>query len=427
MKIKHLFVLFVVVLHAIFLVLSLHLLQQSPWLFLAAEAVIIGSIVLSAVIYRQFVRPLDLITSGIESIRDKDFGMKFVPVGQSELDSLIDVYNRMIDQLRLERINQQEQHFFLQKLIQSSPSGLITLQLDGTVHSVNPAAQRMIGRSEEQCLGRQLHELEGLAAQHLAKMPLNAPQIVHLQQRALYRIHKAAFIDRGFERFFIQIEELTREILQTERAAYERVIRMISHEMNNSIGAVNSILQSSISSNTGRNNAKVLEIALRRNQHLISFMANFAKVYRLPVPIKSPVEINQLLTALQPLMAGNSTKSINWVWHLSAEPLTVHLDENQFEQVALNVLKNSMEAVPEDGTITISTQLRPVRRLQIHNDGPAILPAVEAKLFSPFFTTKETGQGIGLTLIQEILRNHDFSFGLENEPRGGVVFWVEFE
>jgi signal transduction histidine kinase len=93
----------------------------------------------------------------------------------------------------------------------------------------------------------------------------------------------------------------------------------------------------------------------------------------------------------------------------------------------LNVLKNSMEAVPEDGTITISTQLRPVRRLQIHNDGPAILPAVEAKLFSPFFTTKETGQGIGLTLIQEILRNHDFSFGLENEPRGGVVFWVEFE
>jgi hypothetical protein len=75
MKIKHLFVLFVVVLHTIFLVLSLHLLQQSPWLFLTAEAGIIGSIVLSAVIYRQFVRPLDLIASGIESIRDKDFGM----------------------------------------------------------------------------------------------------------------------------------------------------------------------------------------------------------------------------------------------------------------------------------------------------------------------------------------------------------------
>jgi len=434
MKIKFKFILFIAILHTIFLALSVPLLKISPWLFLIAEAVIMGSVTLSIAIYRQFVKPLDLISAGIESIKDKDFGMKFVKVGQYELDNLIDVYNNMIDQLREERIHQQEQHFFLQKLIESSPSGVIILNLDETIHTINPAAKKMLNISEDVLSDLNLKSIDSELILELINIELNSPKIVQLHQRSQFRIQKAAFIDRGFQHYFIQIEELTKEILQAERAAYEKVIRMISHEINNSIGAVNSILQSCISmpelADETANEA--LEVAHKRNSHLLAFMANFGKIFRLPAPSKTSVNLAELLKGIQPLSAGNSSNDIEWIWKLSVEPLIVNIDEHQFEQVILNVFKNATEAIElnnltSNGKIIIETSSHPQKRVSIKNSGAQIPSEFKQKIFSPFFTSKESGQGIGLTLAQEILRNHGFKFGLHNIAEGLVEFFVEFE
>lgn len=427
MKLKHKFLLFVVIINLIFLGLSLQLLSISVWYFLLAECLIIISILISITIYRQFVQPLNLISAGVESIKDKDFTMKFVPVGQYELDNLILVYNSMIDKLREERIQQQEQHYFLQKLIDSSASGIIILNLDETVFSLNPAAEKLLN-TDNAILNKPLSELNSSLAAELINLKDKSSMIIALPQHYSCRISKGAFIDRGFMRYFIQIEELTREILQAERRANEKVIRMISHEINNSIGAVNSILQSfqGTLQNNDTKMAETMEIAIRRNRHLITFMSNFARVFRLDEPNKQLTDINQLLQSIQPLIAASSSKSITWHWQLSEKPLMVKIDVNQFEQVIVNILKNAVEAIGSSGNIIISTQTQSQACIKIQNDGLPLTPEIENKLFSPFFSTKENGQGIGLTLTQEILKNHQFEFDLYNNPQNLVEFLIRF-
>ncbi|MCF7918995.1 MAG: histidine kinase [Candidatus Cloacimonetes bacterium] len=428
MRIKHKFIALISLLHLIFLGLSLQLLKYSVWYFLLAEVVIIISIFLSISIYKQFVQPLNLISAGVESIKDKDFTMKFVKVGQFELDELIEVYNEMIERLREERLRQEEQHFFLERLVNSSPTGIIILNLDETVFSLNPAARRYLNITEDGLPELNLSKFPGQLPQAIACLQDGSSEIVNIHNRQAFRIQKAGFIDRGFHRYFVQIVELTKEILQAEREANEKVIRTISHEINNSIGAVNSILQSHLGMLSGEKEEMIrtLEIAMHRNEHLLHFMSNFVRVFRLDAPQKQEADLNQLLKAVQPLLAGSSKKMIDWQWQLSEKPVLIHIDVSQMEQVLLNILKNAVEALNKKGMIIIKTELSPQRGLHIFNDGQSLSGEVEKKLFSPFYSTKKNGQGIGLTLAAEILRNHGFDFGLQNTETGMVKFYIHF-
>ena len=426
MKIKHKFISLIVILHLVFLGLSLQLLKYSVWYLLFAEVVIILSIFLSISIYRQFVQPLNLISAGVESIKDKDFTTKFIKVGQYELDSLISVYNNMIEQLRQERLKQEEQHYFLQKLVDSSPSGIIILNFDETIFSLNPAAKRYLEITTADCSN--LAELPGLLPEAIINLKDGSSEIVTIHNRQSFRIQKAAFIDRGFHRYFVQISELTQEILNAERDANEKVIRTISHEINNSIGAVNSILQThlGIMNNENSEMIKTLEIAVQRNEHLLQFMSNFVKVFRLDSPQKQQADINQLLHSIQPLIAGISNKIIDWQWQLSNEPLIIEMDVTQIEQVILNILKNAVEAIDETGTIIIKTQISPRKTLSISNTGQILTREVQKRIFSPFYSTKKNGQGIGLTLSAEILRTPNSDFGLPNTENKMVEFYINF-
>ena len=125
MKLRLKFILFITILHIILVLFSLRVLREYKLLFMGIELLILVSVVVSIYLYKSFIRPLNLISAGIESLKDKDFNTKFVEVGQREMDDLIDVYNRMIDELRSERVKIKEQHYFLNKLIDASSSGII--------------------------------------------------------------------------------------------------------------------------------------------------------------------------------------------------------------------------------------------------------------------------------------------------------------
>ena len=137
------FILFAVVVHATLLILTYHFLLQINILFLAAEALIVVSLIITFQIYRAFVRPLNLIAAGIESIKEKDFTVKFLKTGQPEVDQLIDVYNLMMEQLRQERVSQNEKQYLLERLIQASPSGIIMLDYDGLHSAGKPGGQSL--------------------------------------------------------------------------------------------------------------------------------------------------------------------------------------------------------------------------------------------------------------------------------------------
>ena len=208
----------------------------------------------------------------------------------------------------------------------------------------------------------------------------------------------------------------------------------MSHEVNNSIGAVNSILDSTLNykdqlTDEDRSDFEnATRVAVERNRRLSKFMSNFADVVRIPGPRKELYDLHDLLRSVQVLMESECRRR-NIEWHLEPAESTmmVDIDVQQMEQVLVNVVKNAIEAIDGDGTITIQTDNSDTKTLRIIDSGSGIDPEHRQHLFTPFYSTKRDGQGIGLTLIREILINHNFRFHLETVAPGRTVFQIEFE
>ncbi|MCB0597684.1 MAG: PAS domain-containing protein [Lewinellaceae bacterium] len=429
MKTRTKFFLFLLPIHLAALALSFFLFREKWVAFILAETAIIASFLLCLNAFRGLSEPLELLLTGIDAIKDRDFNVKFIPTGKRETDRLIEVYNEMIDRLREERTLQEQQHFFLDKLIHTSPTGIIILDYDGCITELNPKARELLQLSPTAgVLGKPLAEIAHPVARVAAALPSGQAQTVNIQGLETYKCLKAEFVDRGFARPFIMVEELTAEILRAEKNAYGKVIRMMAHEVNNTIGAINSILQATLSygdempSENSREFREVQQVCIDRNGRLNRFMRNFADIVRLPPPQREPYSLNQLLEGVARLMSAQAAhKGVAITLQLPAPPLYADIDVQQMEQVLVNAVKNAVEAVGASA-ILLGASPEANGHIFIRNNGPGIPPELEEQLFSPFFTTKKDGQGVGLTLSREILVNHGFGFSL----RTGEDGWTEF-
>ncbi len=427
MKLRTKYILFVAAIHLITLVLTFYIFRDNKILFIASEIIIIISVFLSWQLYNQLLQPLKTLLQGADAIRDRDFNTKFLPTGKYEMDELIDVYNAMMDKLRRERTQQEQQHFFLEKLILTSPTGIIILDYDENIRQLNPRALQLLSANEKETIGKNLNDTDNAILKEIAALPAGESKTINPFGAETYKLQKSHFIDRGFARQFVMIEELTAEILAAEKKAYGKVIRMMAHEVNNTIGPVNSILSSALQSKQNNNMIDdALQVAINRNNNLNVFMRNFADVVRLPVPNKKTIDLHLLIQQMAQLMALKAgEKAIHFNFNLNQNPIYFTADAQQIELVLINIIKNAIEAIDNKGTITFITQQNP-KQLIIRDSGKG-LPASKAdQLFTPFFSTKPDGQGIGLTLIKEILVEHGFSFSLKTAD-GHTDFTINFE
>lgn len=443
MKLQAKFIAFIVVIHAVTIGLSFYIFRDNKLVFIASEVFILLSLALSWSLYREMIQPLQMLMQGIDAIRDRDFNVKFLKTGRFEMDALIEVYNTMIDELRTERTRQEEQHFFLEKLIQTSPTGILILDFDAKLADLNPRALSFLGSNKKEIIGKVINDIDNPVFRAIASLQTGTSKTVVLNGGKTFKIQKAHFIDRGFARSFVMIEELTAEILVAEKQAYGKVIRMMSHEVNNSIGAVNSILDTTLSDYTeGSDMHNALQVAIERNNHLNQFMRQFADVIRLPEPRFEVVNMNDLVQKVVQLMSFKAKErgvTINIEGVTPSHPLnsptlpedsgykyTIKADLGQLEQVLINIIKNAIEAADKpDAYIEITLSQNP-KQLCIKDNGRGIAQNIEDKLFTPFFTTKNGGQGVGLTLARDILTNHHFDFDLKTEASGWTCFRIGF-
>jgi two-component system, NtrC family, nitrogen regulation sensor histidine kinase NtrY len=431
MRFRTRFIAYILIIHTSMIVLAFLLWKYDQVLFIITEALVLVSLFLSFALYSSFVKPLNILAAATESIKEKDFSIKFVPVGQYEIDQLIDVYNKMIDQLRVERIITKEKNYFLEQLIQASPTGIILLDLDKSIDLVNPAASRLLEITNEGAKGKFLKDFPSSIFQEIDKLPDQESVIGKYEGSKTIRIHKSHFIDRGIYRYFITLEEITAEIIQAEKQAYGKVIRMMSHEINNSVGAVNSILRSVLSFKTQLDKEsaadfeEVLNVSIDRNNKLGKFMSNFADVIRLPDIRKENVDLVPVIYSVAKLFSGKMAENfIRFEFEPPSAGLVVPVDIYQFEHVLVNIFKNAIEAIGTAGTISVNMDPK-LKMLQITDTGKGIDPEVSKKLFTPFYSTKTEGQGIGLTLIKEILIKHGAAFSLISE-NGVTKFSIKF-
>ncbi len=406
--------LYLATVHVLFAGGAAIVLFERPVLLFAAEAVFVLSVVVSVRLVRAFFVPLDLIRTGAELIAERDFTTRFVPVGQPEMDTLIEVYNRMIDRLREERLAARERHELLARIVEASPTGVVIFDFDGAVERMNPAAERIM-------TAELLAQMETTKAGEARLVP-------HAGARRL-RVSRVAFRDRGFEKSVCLVEEMTEELRLAEKASYEKLIRMMSHEVNNSVGAVRSLLESAVryAPQVGEADRAdfvlALTIASARVDALNRFMTAFADVVRIPPPRRSRSGVAEIIERVAALLRPEMTEREIRV-HLDLEDRTeLEIDAAQIEQVVLNVFRNAIEAVGREGEIRASMR---DGTLAIADSGPGIAPAARADLFTPFFTTKRDGRGLGLTIVQEILANHGLPFSLSNHEKGGAEFRIVF-
>jgi len=367
---------------------------------------------------------------GTEAIKDKDFNVKFVHTGKYEMDELIKVYNHMIDELRIEKTKQEEQHFFLEKLIQTSPTGIIILDFEDYIQQINPKALELLHVEEKDIVRKTLHAIHHPVIQQVSQLKSGEAKTITLSGSVTFKIQKSHFLDRGFPRHFVMIEELTAEILAAEKRAYGKVIRMMAHEVNNTIGPVNSIIQSTLNTsdiwNQQENKSfqQTLQIAIERNQSLNLFMRNFADVVRLPEPNKNKIDLHELIDKVGTLMKSKATeKEIAFEYFFATEPIYFLADEQQMAQALINIVKNALESIEEKGTVRFTTSTHP-KKIIIADTGKGINEEQTDEIFTPFFSTKKTGQGIGLTLVKEILLNHQFNFSLKTIEPGRTEFEI---
>jgi len=434
MSLRGKILLYLIAIHLILGGLALFALIDRPPLLLAAEAVFVGSAVVGYRLVRAFFVPLDLIRTGAELMRERDFASHFREVGQAEMDALISIYNRMVDQLREERRRLEERNLFLDKVLDASPTGVVTLDHDRRIAQINPAATRLVAADAGALEGEPVERIPEPVGPVLRELDDGGSAVVAVGGGRRLRCRRGSFYDRGFSRSFFLIEELTDELRESEKAAYGKLIRMMSHEVNNSVGAVRSLLEScqrygaQLHESDRGDYDQALRVASTRLGHLASFMNGLAEVVRIPPPDRRPTDVPRLVGEVALLVQPElARRRIALAWTPPARFPDVALDKNQIEQVLVNVLRNAMEAAGEGGTVAMSLSADGVRPwLSVRDDGPGIAPEAEPHLFTPFFSTKREGQGVGLTLVREILLQHNLDFDLRNVPPRGAEFRIFF-
>ena len=433
MRIKGLFWILTALLLSVLAIITYHAFYtESVSLFFLVEGLVLLTVLYLSVFYRRIIKPLHIIGNGMELLKEQDFSSRLSRVGQKEADRIVDIFNKMMEQLKNERLHLREQNHFLDLLINASPMGVIMLNLDKEVLSVNPAARKMLGISSlPDIVGKRLSELDSSLAAELEPIPLYDSQTVRLNDANIYKCTHSSFVDRGFHHSFYLVEMLTQEVFKAEKKAYEKVIRMIAHEVNNTTAGITSTLDTLEATFSEMQDTEdiceVLRVSIERCYSMSHFITNFADVVRIPEPQVKAQPLNTVVFSCKRFMETVClNRNIRIVMELDPVSPIVNLDNSLFEQVLVNIIKNASESIDHDGEIYIRTSHNPVC-LEIAETGKGIDKETEAKLFSPFFSTKRGGQGIGLIFIREVLQKHNCSFSLRTYADGLTRFRILFE
>ena len=408
---------------------------QKPYWFLA-EGFIAFLLVYLSVFYQKIVKPLNTIGNGMELLREQDFSSRLSPVGQYEADRIVNIFNRMMEQLKNERLRMREQNYFLDLLIQASPMGVVILTFSEEINQMNQMAVKMLGVTPDAAIGRRMEELESSLAAELAQIPDEETRVVRLNDANVYKCTRSHFIDCGFKHPFYLIERMTDEVRRVEKKAYEKVIRMIAHEVNNTTAGITSTLdtvEQTLASEEGMEDiCEVMRVCVERCFSMSRFITRFADVVKIPEPTLAPVSLNEMASTCKRFMEGMcADHRIDLQLELAPGMKEVKMDASLFEQVLINIIKNAAESILSAGQDSEPAGQIIVRTLapatiDVSDNGPGISKEVEAKLFTPFFSTKPNGQGIGLVFIREVLSKHRCTFSLHTCADGRTHFRISF-
>lgn len=473
--------------HLLFLGLTVLLLRTSPWLMIGLEAVLLLSFALGMRLMRRALEPLGYTRHFHDLLQDQHYAARLQRSADKELNELVELFNTMLGRLYQERLQLGEQQGFLDRLLEATPSAVVVFDFDGRISLLNASAQKLLGLELDSAKGKPLRAwlacdapstrrategtyptgyVPGGGAPHrvdasnsperhpppkesaasssptllaqLDALPLGESQLLTDADGRRYRGQRGAFHDRGFARHFLLIEELTEELESSEKDTYDKLIRVLAHEVNNTVAATGSVLdsllyyQSQLTARDGEDFGTAIVAVKRRNASLGEFIERFTRVVKMPAPEPRPNAVRDIMDDILYLYREPCrARGIRIGWSRCDAVPPVGLDRHLIEQALLNVVKNAMEAVEEAASVEKFIEFALVNepggvRLSVIDSGNLLGKVPARQLFTPFFTTKKGGQGIGLLFVREVLNRHGFAYRLAATGDGttGFDIWL---
>ncbi len=385
---------------------------------LAAEGGIVLLAVIGMLLYSRLVRPAQVMAMGMDLLREQDYNSRLAPVGQPDADRIINLFNDIVARLKVEALRVREQNHFLDLLIEASPLGIVSLGDRDVVQTRNSMACRLLG---EDPAGVALKDLKSPLAEVCMRLGNDESETIRLSDTMVYRCTRVQFMDRGMPRPFLLIEILTDEVRRAERDAYGKVIRVIGHEVNNSMASIRSLLQLLLEIKPWGDDEEELGQAVEGCVHraalLSDFISSYTRVVKIPPARLEKIPLSDAVAHMQPFLTSMaSSAGVGITFTYPDKPDEAGIDISLMEQAVINIVKNAIESIrsagdPESGRINVIVSEG--RRLTVTDNGGGISPEASQKLFTPFFSTKPSGQG--LMFVAEILHRHNATFSLRTE------------
>ena len=386
------------------------------------------------------------LTRFLESVKYQDFISGFATdnkLGKSFKD-LNMAFNEVLEAFRRARSEKEEHWQYLNSVVQQVRTGIISFDADGNIQLINSNAKRYIGQANL----KNLVELQPFNSKMLDALQEVQPGKSSSYQGADFHltIHATELRIRGNTVKLVTLQNIQTELQRQELDAWQNLTRVLRHEIMNSITPISSLtstLREILDHDMTQVNAHYelkaegaedlrdgLSTIENRSKGLIKFIDDYREYTSLPQPTLKTIRLKDLIDNVANLMKMELRKP-NITFHsgCDSEYLTIQADEEMIEQVIINLVKNAIESIEnmENGHISvIGHYSESAVIIDVTDNGPGIIKEAIGKIFVPFFTTKKTGSGIGLSLSRQILQMHNGSLTVESEPNVKTVFSLRF-
>ncbi len=375
--------------------------------------------------YTRTVRPLQLLVNLLGALREGDYSLRGAGAhGGDLLGDVMGEVNELGETLHRQRLAAVEATALLSNVLGEIEVAIFAFDDDDELRLVNRAGASLVGSVPDALIGRTAEDI-GLA-EYLEGPPARTLDQAFPGATGRWELRRSEFRQDGRPHRLIVLGDVTRALREEEKLAWQRIVRVLSHEINNSLAPIQSIARSVrrilekelVASERAADVEEGLDVIANRSESLARLMSEYARLARMPAPKPKPVGIESLVEGVAEL----ETRLVVQVRAPeNGRDVVITADRAQLEQALINLLRNATDASLEtDGTVTIRwrTDSRYVV-IFIEDEGKGLDST--ANLFVPFFTTKPTGSGIGLALSRQIVEAHGGSLQLENRrDRRGV-------
>jgi len=375
---------------------------------------------LTVALREHVVRPLGTLANMLAALREGDFSIRArVTDGSDALSLTYMEVNALEEILREQRLGAVEATETLRKVLEEIAVAVFAFDPEQTLRIVNRTGERLLGQPTQRLIGKTASELRLTDA--LTGVAPRTMEVSFPGGTGRWELRRSVVRQEGYPLQLIVLSDLSRALREEERQAWKRIIRVLSHEINNSLAPIKSI-SGSLQTMLGRNSLpeeigddvdRGLEVISSRAEALGRFMASYAKLARLPEPELVPTHVAALVQGVADLETRVAVEVVG------GADVTLRADADQLEQALINVLKNAVEATleAEGELVTIRWLTRGgMLHILIEDNGPGL--ADTGNLFVPFFTTKPGGSGIGLVLSRQIAEGHGGTLELESRSEG---------